>query len=123
MSYISLFLRDFVAPIMYKHKMNATQAWGRFLSIFRQHPFQFVLYGLFVFILIVLAIIAIVLAGVFTCCIGLVLFVIPYIGTVLTLPVWYTYRAFSLEYLAQFGPDFELFPSLPPDTSSETAPA
>jgi hypothetical protein len=123
MGYISLFLRDFIAPIMYKHKISATRAWGCFLSIFRQHPFHFILYGVFVFILTVLAIIAIVIAGISTCCIGLVLLIIPYIGTVLTLPVWYTFRAFSLEYLAQFGPDFDLFPPLPPDRSSETAPA
>jgi hypothetical protein len=108
---------------MYKHKIGATQAWGRFLSIFRQHPFHFILYGLFVFILIVLAISTIVIACILTCCIGLILFIIPYIGKVLTLPVWYTFRAFSLEYLAQFGPDFELFPPLPSNTSSETAPA
>ncbi len=62
--------------------------------------------------------IAIVLAGIFTCCIGLVLFIIPYIGTVVTLPVWYTFRAFSLEYLAQFGDDFSLFP--PPETPPDS---
>jgi len=38
------------------------------------------------------------------------LLIIPYIGTVVTLPFWYTFRAFSLEYLAQFGPDYNLLP-------------
>jgi hypothetical protein len=36
--------------------------------------------------------------------------IIPYVGTVVTLPIWYTLRAFSLEYLAQFGPEYDLFP-------------
>lgn len=117
-AYISLFLEDFVAPIMYKHNISATEAWGRFLPLLGQHPFHFILYGLFIFILTILVLIAIVLAGIFTCCIGLVLFIIPYIGTVVTLPVWYTFRAFSLEYLAQFGDDFSLFP--PPETPPDS---
>lgn len=116
-AYISLFLKDFVAPIMYKHNISATEAWGRFLTLLGQHPFHFILYGLFIFVLTILVFIGIVLAGIFTCCIGLLLLIIPYIGTVVTLPVWYTFRAFSLEYLSQFGENFNLFP--PPETSSE----
>ena len=48
---------------------------------------------------------------------GFALLVIPYIGTVITLPIWYTFRAFSLEFLAQFGLDYDLFPpaTAPPD--------
>jgi hypothetical protein len=30
---------------------------------------------------------------------------------VVTLPVWYTFRAFSLEFLAQLGPEYRLFPA------------
>jgi hypothetical protein len=117
MAYISLFLEDFVAPIMYKYNISATEAWGRFLPLLGRHPFHFILYGLFIFVLTILVVIGIVLAGIFTCCIGLLLLIIPYIGTVATLPAWYTFRAFSLEYLAQFGDDFNVFP--PPEISSE----
>ena len=55
--------------------------------------------------------------GLFTCLLGFVLLVIPYIGTVITLPIWYTFRVFSLEFLAQFGLDYDLFPpaTAPPD--------
>ncbi|MCK7483487.1 MAG: hypothetical protein M0C28_45470 [Candidatus Moduliflexus flocculans] len=34
----------------------------------------------------------------------------PTSATVVTLPVWYAYRAFSLEFLAQFGPECDVFP-------------
>jgi hypothetical protein len=62
-------------------------------------------------LLIMLFMIVVVFAGLITCCIGWLLLVIPYIGTVVTLPVWYTFRAFSLEFLGQFGPEYELFPA------------
>ena len=52
----------------------------------------------------------VIVAGLVTRCIGWLLLVIPYIGTVVTLPFWYTLRAFSLEFLAQFGPEYNVFP-------------
>jgi len=108
--YISLFLNDFVVPIMRKERLSAVAGWRRFLPLLGHHPFQFILYGLLIFVLYVLFVIVVIFAGLATCCIGWLLLVIPYIGTVVTLPVWYTFRAFSLEYLAQFGPEYALFP-------------
>lgn len=108
--YISTFLKNFVIPIMYKNNITTTQAWGRYLTIFKQHPFHFLLFGIFIFVLTILAVIGIIFAGLLTCCIGFIFLIIPYIGTVVTLPIWYTLRAFSLEYLAQFGPDYNVFP-------------
>ena len=37
------------------------------------------------------------------------------IGTVLLLPIWVCYRLLSVEFLAQFHPDFDLFRPLPED--------
>jgi len=119
--YISMFLKNFVAPIMYKNNITTSQAWRRFLSIFKRYPFHFILFGLLAFVLTILFIIFVVVAGLLTCCIGLILFIIPYIGTVVTLPIWYTYRAFSLEFLAQFGPENELFPSAKSPSESASA--
>jgi hypothetical protein len=108
--YISLFLNDFVVPIMAKDRLPAVAAWRRFLPLLGHHPFHFILYGILIFMLYVLFVIAVIVAGLVTCCIGWLLLVIPYIGTVVTLPVWYIFRTFSLEFLAQFGPEFRLFP-------------
>jgi hypothetical protein len=33
---------------------------------------------------------------------------IPFVGAVVLLPVSYTFRAFSIEYFAMFGEDFNL---------------
>jgi hypothetical protein len=108
--YIATFLDSFVVPIMYKRRISATKAWGQFLSVFGKYPFHFILYGLLMLLLVVLFVIAVILAGLFTCCIGFFLLVIPYVGTVVTLPIWYWFRAFSVEFLAQFGDEFDVFP-------------
>jgi len=112
-SYISLFLNNFVVPIMYKYRLTATQGWGRFMKVLSMHPGHFILYGLFIFVLGILVFICIVLFGLFTCCIGWLLLIIPYIGSVVFLPVSYTFRAFSVEYLEQFGEDLKFFPEEP----------
>ncbi|NIO48503.1 MAG: hypothetical protein GTN73_03550 [Candidatus Aminicenantes bacterium] len=119
--FISMFLNSFVAPIMYKNNIKTTQAWSRFLSLFKRYPLHFILYGLIVFVLAILSVIFIAVAGLLTCCVGFLLLIIPYIGTVITLPIWYIFRAFSLEFLAQFGPKYELFP--PSGGSSVRTPA
>jgi len=111
--YIVLFLNDFVVPIMYIHRRSAVQAWGMFLKIFSRHWIYFILYGLLILILHILVVFAVVMIGFFTCCFGFVLLVIPYIGSVVLLPVSYTFRAFSLEFLEQFGPEFKIFPQQP----------
>lgn len=106
--FIHLFLIHFIAPIMYKNRITASEAWRVFYRLFRPRPLPFFLYGLFVLLLTIAAVLGIVLAGILTCCIGLILFIIPVIGTAATLPVWYTLRAYSLFFLAQFGPEFSL---------------
>ena len=114
---IALFLDGFVVPIMYKHRLKSTMAWGRFMKLFGLHPLHFIWFGILVFIIMILFVIAVVLAGLLTCCVGWIILIIPYMGTVATLPVWYTLRDFSVEFLSQFGDDYKLFP---PDGSPET---
>lgn len=116
---ISLFLNDFVVPIMYINNVTTSQAWHRFLPLFAKHWFYFILYGLLVLMLHFFVIIFVVLAGLFTCCLGFILLAIPYIGSVVTLPISYTFRAFSLEFLEQFGPDYTIFPRLEDTAASE----
>lgn len=110
MSYISLFLNDFVVPIMYKNRITTSKAWFKFLPILSRHLGYFILYGLFIFVLTIAVVIAVILFGIFTCCIGFLFLIIPYIGSVLLLPVSYTFRAFSVEFLEQFGEEFTIFP-------------
>lgn len=109
--YISLFLNDFVVPIMAKERLSTVTGWRRFLPLLGHHPFPFIFFGLMIIGLYLLFVVLVIFAGLITCCIGWIVLVIPYIGTVVTLPLWYTLRGFSLEFLAQFGPEYRLFPA------------
>lgn len=106
--YISLFLKDFVVPIMYKHRIGIIKAWGKFLQLFARKFLLFIFYGLFIFVLGIGVAIGVIFLALITCCIGLLLIAIPYIGSVILLPITYTFRAFSIEFLAQFGNDFNV---------------
>jgi MFS family permease len=117
-SFISMLLNDFVVPIMYKYRINTNQAWLKFLPVLFANFWDFIVYALFVFVLLILAAISIVFFGLFTCCIGFLLLIIPYIGSVILLPVTYTFRAFSIEFIEQYGEDFTIFPKTEPVTEN-----
>ncbi len=118
--FIAMFLDSFVVPVMYKNRSSATQGWRRFLALLGRYPLHFILYGVLMIGLYILFVVSVIIIGIMTCCIGWAFLVIPYIGTVVTLPVWYVFRAFSLEFLGQFGPEFVVFP--PSEPMSEAPP-
>ncbi|WP_321342855.1 hypothetical protein [uncultured Draconibacterium sp.] len=109
--YISLFIKDFVVPIMYKHRVGILKGWGKFLMLFGKRALPFIFYGLFIFVLGIGVGMAVLFFALITCCVGLLLLVIPYIGAVILLPISYTFRAFSVEFLAQFGDEYNVFPA------------
>ena len=112
-AYANLFLGSFVVPIMYRFDLSASEAWRRFLPMLRDHLFHFLVYGIFYLVLNLMVVAFLVLVGLFTCCVGFLLIAMPYVGTVFTLPVWVTFRAFSLEFLAQFDPALALLGPAP----------
>jgi hypothetical protein len=109
LSYIGLLLNEFIVAIMYKQRISATQAWSRFLNIHWSYLLQFFGFALLWLVFSVAAIILIVMAGLLTCCLGFLLLIIPYINAVALLPVSYTFRSFSLEFIAQFGNEYNVF--------------
>jgi hypothetical protein len=104
----------FVQPIMMLHRLPATAAWRRLVPLLRAHTGSFALYLLFYLALSMGLGVGIVVAGLLTCCVGFLVLAIPYVGTVVLLPVWVTLRTYSLEFLAQFGPDYDLLSAPPP---------
>src|SRR5882762_7754992 len=82
--------------------------------------FLFCLFGV-VLILAVLMIGAIVTCA--TCCLA----ALPYIGTVILLPVFVCLHVFALVFLRQFGPDYDVWATfMPPEflpTLSDASPA
>jgi hypothetical protein len=114
-AYLECFLNHFVVPIMARDGLSATAAWGRFLGLFRENAFPFVLYGLFLIPLWIVVYVGVLLVGLMTCCVGFLVLWLPYIGMVLMLPVYYAHRAFGPEFLAQFGPEWDCWPAPAPE--------
>lgn len=109
-SYVYSFLYGFVIPIMYKRDLPARAAWRVFLNLFKQNVLGFILYSMFMFVIGAGIGVLVMMLCVVTCCCGLVLLMMPYVNAVLLLPVHAFTRLFSLEFLAQFGPEYDVFP-------------
>ena len=106
---IGKFTKDFVVPVMYMRNALCVDSWREFMSLLSANKGRFALYILFQ-IVISMAIGAIILAlVVVTCCCAACIMGIPYIGTVLLLPIFVFARSYSLHYLAQYGPDYDAF--------------
>jgi hypothetical protein len=121
--FIFLMLNAFVAPIMYRDRIRTGPAIEKFLPLLTSSFLYFLGYAFFLIFLALGIGMAIIFAGCATCCIGFVLLMIPYINAVILLPVSYTLRAFSIEFLEQFGPEYQVFPRVvepPPDTQPVT---
>jgi hypothetical protein len=119
---IGKFTKDFVVPIMYLHTSRAVAAWQILLDLLLVNKARFFLYFL-IQIVIVIAIGALIVASVCcTCCCAACLFAIPYVGTVVLLPVHVFGRSYSLYYLAQYGPEFTVFEPEPAETTPPGTP-
>jgi hypothetical protein len=122
--FINLLLRDFVVPIIYRDRISASKAVEKFLPLLLSRFLNFMGYGLFLLCVSLMIVIGIIIAALATCCIGFIFLVIPYINSVILLPVSYTMRAFGVEFLEQFGPEYQIFPKPdinPPAHQSITA--
>ena len=106
---IRRFTTDFVVPIMFLRTKNCVAAWREFLALLTENKGHFALYLLFR-IAIAIVVTAIIVATVcVTCCCALCILAIPYIGTVVLLPILVFERSYSLLYLRQYGPQFDVF--------------
>jgi len=112
---------SFMVPIMYRQRCRAPKAFGIVFRLIAAYPGEILLYCLFLIVLALATAIVACVATCATCCIA----AIPYIGTVILLPVFVLLRSFSLLFLRQFGPDYDVWATfMPPESlpilSSET---
>ncbi|MEP0775031.1 MAG: hypothetical protein HRF46_11790 [Acidobacteriota bacterium] len=105
---VTLFLDSFVVPLMAHGNLRTSAAWAAFLPWLEAYTGSFVLYGLAVLALWIGVALAVTVAGFATCCMVFFLLAVPYVGTVVLLPVHLTYRLFSLAFLAQFDPGLDM---------------
>jgi len=108
---IKKFTLDFVVPLMFLRQGTCITAWREFWKLLTGNKGKFAIYILFQ-IVIALAVGTVIMACVCItcCCLGCILS-IPYIGTVLLLPVLIFDRSYSLLYLRQYGSSFDVFGS------------
>ena len=90
--------------------------------MFSANVTEFVLYVLFQIVLTIAIGLIILIVILLTCCVAGCLMALPYLGTVLLLPVLIFKRAYSLHYLAQYGPAYNVFPVIAPPQAPGTIP-
>lgn len=102
-------LDDFVIPIMWLRRSGCIAAWKEFLPLLTSRPGAFLKYLLMIFLTSIAIGVGVLALTVMTCCILGCVMIIPFIGTVVLLPVLVFRRALSLTFLAQFGPNYDVF--------------
>lgn len=113
----------FMVPVMYIRRCRAMEAFREVTMLIAHNIGTFVLFCLFSIVLFMaLALIGTIVACL-TCCIA----ALPYIGTVILLPLFVWMHAFGFCFLRQFGPEYDVWskvrPSeLPPATSISPPP-
>ena len=110
---------NFMVPVMYRRRCRAYEAFRAATSLIARHAGEIVLYCLFLIILAVACVIVGCTVTCATCCIA----AIPYVGTVVLLPVFVLLRSFSLLFLRQFGPEYDVWAGFaPPEYVSVLSP-
>jgi hypothetical protein len=122
---VQKFTTDFVVPIQFLRGGKCLAAWREFGGLLADNAGLFALYILFQIVLGMAIGIIVLGAVLITCCIAGCLMLIPYLGTVLLLPVLIFKRSYPLYFLRQFGPGYDVFPPAspaPPVTGLQPSP-
>lgn len=103
---------SFMVPIMYRQRCRAAEGFATVTRLIAAHPGEILLYCLFWIVLALGSAMVGCIAACATCCIA----AIPYVGTVILLPLFVLLRSFSLLFIRQFGPDYDVWASsMPPE--------
>jgi hypothetical protein len=99
-----------MVPVMYRQRCRAMAAFRQVLGQITAHPSPFILYFLFYFVLIV----AVAIIGCVSICLTCCITAIPYIGTVILLPIHVLLQSFTLLFVRQLGPDYDAWGNITP---------
>jgi len=111
---VSLVMR-FVVPVMYRQRCDAITAFRQVWTLIMSNLGVFVLFVLFYLVVCVAGAMIGCLAACVTCCIA----ALPYVGTVILLPVVMCLFAYPLCFIRQFGNPYDVFATVTP---TETLP-
>jgi hypothetical protein len=120
---VSLYLEDFVVPLMWVRRIRVMDAWRVFFDHFRNQPGAFLLYLLIRLGLSLGASVVLLLGTCLTCCLA----ALPVIGQALLLPLYVGLRMYPVLVLAQvepaLRPRLEATGEPPPPSAGTPSPA
>ena len=103
---VSALLDDFVVPVMYLRDARVLAAWGIvWRELVREYPGPVLLFYLMRIALAIAVGVIAIAATCLTCCLA----TLPYIGTVILLPLLVFMRCYSLCFIEQCGPEWRVF--------------
>lgn len=111
------FVTWFMVPVMYRQRCSA---WAAFMLVGRlilREPAPFIFYAL-------LGVVVLVAGGLLSCvvtCLTCCLAAVPYLGTVILLPLYVFYYAYVLLFLRQFGPEYDVWANVAALSQGSTA--
>src|SRR5205085_12565268 len=114
-------ISQIMAPVMYRRKCRAMEGFRAACALIADYPGEIVIYCLFWFVLGLAVVMVSCLVTCATCCLAAV----PYVGTVILLPIFVFLRAFGLLFFRQFGPDYDVWASMsePPPIQAPPLPS
>ncbi len=98
-------IMKFMVPVMYRQRCAAGHAFGEVWRLIAANPVSFLLFGLFYIVLYIAIAMMGCLATCVTCCVA----AIPYIGTVLLLPLVMFLFTYPLCFIRQFGDPYDVW--------------
>lgn len=104
------YVREFGVLWMYRNGGSAWDAARKVLALATAQPVDFILYLLIRIVMAFVFSIIAMFAGCLTCCIGF----LPYLSSVLTLPLSVFRTRYTIECFAQLGPDCDVRPAVTP---------
>ena len=120
-SVIFFLFMEFGVTLMFRHGLMARPAFMATMRLMRDWPGSIT-----IFVLLRIALwLAVVIVSLAACCLTCCLAAVPYLGTVILLPALIFVRCFSLDCLAQFGAEYNVWtvdvppggPAAPPSFS------
>ena len=108
----------FMPPVMYTRRCSPLDAARAILQLIFEDPAPFILFILLMIGLWIGWIVLGCLVTCATCCLAS----LPYIGTVIVLPVPVFFRSFSLLFLRQFGPMWDVWAKIPVPGATSAPP-
>jgi hypothetical protein len=96
-------------PLMYRRRCRSVEAFKEVIALISAEPTAIILYLLFLFALSIGITFVACVAICVTCCIA----AIPYVGSVILLPLEVFFYAYTLLFLKQFGPDYDVWAGIP----------